>query len=416
MKIIDYDKWGEIIDSLKRHKLRTALTMFAVWWGIFMLVILLGAGSGLQNGVEYNFRDDAINSIWVYQGKTSKPYKGLPAGRWISFDNDDFDNLNKQIPEIEYATGRLYIGGEYFVSYKNKAFSFDIRSVHPGHQVIENTIITRGRFINEKDIEEFRKVAVIGTKVTDAFFENGTSPLGKQISIKGTTYQIVGEFTDDGSDNELRKIYLPITTIQKVVTGRERIDQMMFTVGNANLKESKQIEKQIRKEMALRKQYDIEDENAIWVRNNVENFQEFQMVFAFINAFIWFVGIGSIIAGVIGVSNIMLIVVKERTREIGIRKALGATPPSILNMIITESLVLTGFAGYLGLITGVAILYIIKWFLETNELESEFFRNPGVNFWVVFSALILLVLCGVLAGLIPALQAVKVNPVQAMKE
>ncbi|MCB0662552.1 MAG: ABC transporter permease, partial [Saprospiraceae bacterium] len=339
MKWIDYDKWGEILDSLKRHKLRTALTMFAVWWGIFMLVILLGAGSGLQNGVEYNFRDDAINSIWLYQGKTSKPYKGLPAGRWITFENDDFNTLKSQIPGIEYSTGRLYMSGEYFVTYQNKAFSFDIRSVHPGHQMIENSIITRGRFLNDKDIEEFRKVAVIGTKVTEAFFDEDESPIGKQISIKGTTYQVVGEFTDDGSDNELRKIYLPLTTVQKVVTGRDNIDQMMFTIGDATLEESQVIEKQIRSEMALRKQYDIEDENAMWVRNNVENFQEFQMVFAFINAFIWFVGIGSIIAGVIGVSKIMLIVVKERTREIGIRKALGATPPSILNMIITESLV-----------------------------------------------------------------------------
>ncbi|MEZ5059783.1 MAG: ABC transporter permease [Saprospiraceae bacterium] len=416
MKLIDYDKWGEIIDSLKRHKLRTFLTMFAVWWGIFMLVLLLGAGSGLQNGVEFNFRDDAINSIWVYPGKTSEPYKGLPAGRWINFDNSDYTATTTGIDGVEYATGRLYMSGEYFVTYQNKAFSFDIRSVNPGHQMIENTEILRGRYINEKDIEEYRKVAVIGTKVSEAFFEKDENPIGKELTIKGTTYMVVGEFTDSGGDNELRKIYLPITTVQKVVTGRDRIDQMMFTIGDAGLEESQRIENNIRSEMASRKQFSVNDENAIWIRNNVENFQEFQMVFGFINAFIWFVGIGSIIAGVIGVSNIMLIVVKERTREIGIRKALGATPPSIINMIITESMVLTGFAGYLGLITGVVVLYLVNWFLVSNSMESEFFRNPGVNFWVVFSALILLVICGVVAGLIPALQAVKINPVQAMKE
>jgi len=297
--MIDLDKWREIFDSMARHKLRTFLTALSVWWGIFMLVILLGAGSGLQNSVERNFSDDAINSIWLWPGKTSEPYKGLPAGRRISFDNDDFDHLNTSIKEIEHSTGRFYLSGEALVTYGGKSLSFDIRSVHPGHKVLENTLVVKGRYLNDKDMDKFRKVCVIGTAVVDGFFKKGEEPLGAYLRIKGIDYQVVGVFSDTGHENELRKVYLPITTVQKIEGAQGRIHQMMFTVGNATVPESKEIEQRILKELATNNKFSPEDDQAVYINNGVENYNEFQTVFTFIKGFIWFVGIGSIIAGVI---------------------------------------------------------------------------------------------------------------------
>ena len=415
MRWIDYDKWQEIFDSLRRHKLRTALTVLSVWWGIFMLVILMGAGNGLQNSVEHNFRDDAINSLWIYRGKTSKPYKGLPEGRFISFNNQDYDVLRSEVDNVEYLTGRYYLSGEYFVSYKRKSLSFDVRSVHPDHQLLENTIMTEGRFLNQKDLDLYRKVCVIGELVKEGLFEENDA-VGEYIRVKGVDYRVVGVFTDTGGENELRKIYLPISTAQKVYSGTDRIHQLMLTMKESDKTSSEQLANEVRVQLAALHKFDPTDKQAIYINNNVEEFSNFKTVFAFIKAFIWFVGIGSIIAGVIGVSNIMLIIVKERTREIGVRKALGATPRSIISMILQESVFLTAISGYLGLLSGFIVVYGLNAIMVKNEIETEFFRNPEVDFGTVFAALVLLVVCGALAGLIPALQAVRINPVTAMRQ
>ena len=413
--MIDFDKWQEIFSSIRRHKLRTFLTALSVWWGIFMLVILLGAGSGLQNSVEHNFRDDAINSLWIYRGTTSKPFKGLKSGRFIRFKNDDYDFLRSGVKGVEYLTGRYYPSGDYFVRYKNKSISFDVRSVHPEHKFLENTIIAEGRFLNELDIEKFRKVCVIGKVVKDEFFGEENGAIGEYINIKGIDFKIVGIFTDEGHENEMRKIYLPITTAQKVYGGNENIHQLMLTMGDANLAETRRLEKTIREEMAARHKFSVDDEQAIYISNGFEEYREFRLVFAFIKGFIWFVGIGSIIAGVIGVSNIMLIIVKDRTREIGVRKALGATPYSIISMIVQEAILITALAGWMGILTGVGLIYAINSALVANEVEIEYFRNPEVNFGVVVAAFIILLISGTLSGLIPAMQAAKINPVKAMK-
>lgn len=413
--MFDLDKWNEIFDSLQRHKLRTFLTALSVWWGIFMLIILMGAGKGLQNSVEHNFRDDALNSIWVYRGKTSEPYQGLPAGRQIQFTNADYDLISERIEGVEHTTGRYYMWGEYVVKRDNNALSFDVRSIHPGHQYLENTIMLEGRYINEMDIQKFRKVCIIGTKVQEGFFKGGENPIGKYINIKGIEWKIVGIYTDEGHENEVRKIYLPITTAQKVYEGTDRIHQLMMTVGDATVEESKKIEQQLREEFALLHKYSANDKQAIYVNNNLEQYQEFQTVFAFINGFLWFVGIGSIIAGVIGVSNIMLIIVKDRTKEIGIRKALGATPRSIVSMIVQEAILITSVAGYIGLLSGFGLVYGIDALMVQNDIEVEFFRNPEIDFHVILIALIFLVISGALSGLIPAIQAVRINPVIAMK-
>ncbi|MCB0704654.1 MAG: ABC transporter permease [Saprospiraceae bacterium] len=414
--MFDLDNWQEIFDTIRRHKLRTFLTALSVWWGIFMLVVLLGSGSGLRNSFEHNFRDDALNSIWVYRGQTSISYQGLPAGRYLQFSNDDYDMLRNEVEGIDKLTGRYYLTGEYVVNYQDKSLSFDVRTVHPDHLFLENTLMTEGRFINDKDIREIRKVCVLGDLIVEDLFEEGADPVGEYVQVKGVEYQVVGVFTDEGGENERRRIYLPITTAQRIDSGTERIHQLMFTVSDPTLEGSKKVEEQVRQHMASLHQFDPKDDQALYINNNLQEYQQFQTVFNMIDGFLWFVGIGSIIAGVIGVSNIMLIVVKERTREIGVRKALGATPRSIIGMILLESVFLTGMAGYIGLLSGFGVVYGINALMKANDVELEFFYNPEVSFGAVIIALIILVVCGALAGLIPALQAAKVQPIEAMKQ
>ncbi len=406
--MFDYDKWQEIFNSIKRHKLRTILTALGVFWGIFMLVILLGAGSGLENGVRYEFRDDAINSIWLFRGTTSKPFNGLPEGRRIQFNNDDFNYIKNNFPQIEHMTGRFYPPGDQILVYKDKKLTFPIRAVHPGHQFVERTQMTSGRYINEKDLDEYRKVVVIGgTVVKDVFGDE--DPIGKQVQIGKTAYKVVGTYHDTGGENEMRNMYLPITTAQTVFNARDEIHMIMFTTGNLSLAAMNRLAEGVRYAFAGRLQFDPTDKRAIWVRNVAEQYQQFEDLFSVIKMLVWMVGIGSIIAGVIGVSNIMLIVVKDRTKEIGIRKAMGATPYSIVSMVLQEALIITSIAGYLGLVAGIVCISLL------GSVEVDYFRQPHMPFGVALGALIVLVLAGTLAGLMPALQAARINPVQAMK-
>ncbi|MEN0003138.1 MAG: ABC transporter permease [Bacteroidota bacterium] len=406
--MFDLDKWQEIFNSIKRHKLRTTLTALGVFWGIFMLVLLLGAGQGLQNGVEYMFRDDATNSIWIRRGTTSEEHNGLPKGRRIQFDNEDYAFLMEQFEDVEHLTGRFYLSGDRTVTYGDKNLSFPVRAVHPGHKFLENTIITKGRYLNQTDLDETRKVAVIGKIVKETLFGEEEA-IGKEIDIGGIVYKVTGVYRDTGGEGEMRIIYLPITTAQKVYAGTNEIHQLMLTAGDLPVPEMQQLEKEIRAAFAKRKQFSVEDRRALFISNIAEEFEQFQNLFWSIRAFVWFVGIGTLFAGVIGVSNIMLIVVKDRTREIGIRKALGATPRSIISMILQEAIFITAIAGYLGVIIGVGLLAI------AGNVEADFFRNPQVNFGVVFTATLVLVIAGALAGLMPALQAARINPVVAMK-
>ena len=406
--MIDFDKWQEILSSIRRHPMRTALTALGVFWGIFMLIILLGAGKGLQNGVEYEFRDDAINSVWIRRGVTSMPYNGLPKGRSISFSNEDYNMLAESFDGVEHLTGRYYLSGDQTVSYGDKQLSFNTRSVHPGHQYLENTIMMTGRYINDTDIEAFRKVAVIGKIVQQDIFGE-EDPLGKEIAIGGIVYKVVGTYRDTGGENEMRTIYIPISTAQKVYAGTNEVHQIMFTTGDLSVEEVQQLEHEVRAAFARRHEFDVEDRRAIYLFSAAEEFQRFNQLFASIRGFVWFVGIGSIFAGIIGVSNIMLIVVKDRTREIGIRKALGATPYSIVSMILQEAIVITAVAGYFGLLAGVGVISLL------SSMEVDYFRNPRVDIWVGVIATIVLVIAGALAGLMPAMKAARIHPIEAMR-
>ncbi len=409
MAWVDVDKWHEIFNSIRRHKLRTALTAFGVAWGIFMLVLLLGAINGLQNSFEYDFRDDAINSIWLYRGTTSLDYNGLNKGRRIQFDNSDYEYLQDAFPEIEDLSGRFYISSSELVKYKKNVLSLNTRSVHPGHKILENTDIINGRYLNQNDLDEYRKVAVIGKIAKKQLFGDDEEAIGKEIQIGQIVYKVIGVFYDTGGENEMKNIYIPITTAQRIYADGSRIHQLMISGGDLSIDQMAQLEDKIRVGMAQRKQFDPADRRALRINNLAKEFEQFSSLFKAFGAITWIVGIFSIIAGVIGVSNIMLIIVKDRTKEIGIRKAIGATPRSIVAMILQESIFITGMAGYMGMIAGIGIIAL------ASGVESDFFRHPQVDLGIVVSATLVLVFAGGLAGLLPAIKAARINPVTAIK-
>lgn len=409
MSWIDVDKWQEIFNSIRRHKLRTSLTAFGVAWGIFMLVLLMGSINGLMNSFEHDFRDDAVNSLWLYRGTTSKDFNGLNKGRNIQFDNSDYDFLKNQFPQIDEMSGRFYLNGDQIAKYGDLSFSYNVRSVHPGHQILENTEIINGRYINETDIDEFRKVAVIGKLVKSQLMPDVDDAIGKEISIGGIIYKVVGVFYDSGGEREMKNIYLPISTAQKIYSDGNKIHQLMISGGDLSLEEMQKMENDIRVSFAARKQFDASDKRALRINNRAENFQQFSSLFRAFKVITWIVGIFSIIAGVIGISNIMLIIVKDRTKEIGIRKALGATPRSIVSMILQESIFITAVAGYVGMVAGIAIIALVA------DAESDFFRHPRVDLGIIIMATVILVVAGGLAGLIPAIKAARINPVHAIK-
>jgi putative ABC transport system permease protein len=331
--MIDFDTWQEIFDTLRRNKLRTVLTGFAVAWGIFMLIVLLGSGQGLAGGVEYEFRDDAINSIWVSGGQTSRPYMGLQPGRQVRFRLEDYETVTTRVAGVEYSSARYWIFGSQQVNYRDKFGSFTIRAVHPGHRILEKTQVFAGRYLNDLDLAEYRKVVVVGTLVADALF--GDEPaVGKEIRIGGISFKVIGIFDDEGSESEREMLYLPITTAQRAFGGRDRINQILYTTGEATVEQSRRMADETREILAARHTFDPEDQRALFLMNSVENFHRFVMLLAGIRAFVWVVGIGTLLAGVVGVSNIMLVAVRERTREIGIRKAVGATPRSIVGLVM----------------------------------------------------------------------------------
>ncbi|MCH8330814.1 MAG: ABC transporter permease, partial [Bacteroidetes bacterium] len=355
----------------------------------------------------------AINSIWISPGQTSVPYKGMQSGRYIRFTNDDHDEIERTILGVEHITSRFSMWGGNTVSYKNEYGTFNIRSVHPAHKYLENTIVTSGRFINDIDLEQFRKVVSIGKLVKEALFkDNEEEPIGKYIKVNGVPFKIIGTYEDVGGEGEMNYIYLPITTAQRVFNGQKRVNRIMFTTGNASVATTTKMSEQVRELLAGRHHFDVEDSKATYVRNNNENFETVTTVFRWINFFVWTIGIGTVIAGIVGVSNIMLIVVKERTKEIGIRKAIGATPASIVSQILMESVFITALFGYIGLVLGVGLLSTLANVIPENEV----FFEPTVDIRIGIIATILLVIAGSIAGFLPARRASTIRPIEALRE
>ena len=408
---IDLDLFQEIFATIRSNRLRTFLTGFSVAWGIFMLILLLGSGTGIQNGIQHEFKGVATNGIWIHQGQTSKPFRGLQTGRRIEFVNDDYEEIKATVPGVEHITARFYKWGNNTITYKEESGVFNIIGCHPAHRHIKKTVLLEGRHINDNDLGEFRKVAYIGQQVRDQLFKDET-PIGKYISINGVLFTVIGVFEDEGNERWERILYLPITTVQKVYGGRNRIHAVMLTAGDATIAESKAMQETVRRKMAARHHFDPRDEKALRIWDSVEEFQKFMALFRSIRIFIWLIGIGTIFAGIVGISNIMLIAVKERTKEIGIRKALGATPWSIISLILTESVLITTVSGYIGLVMGVGTIEL----LAGNLPALDLFRNPEVDFRVALSALGLLVMAGLIAGFFPARRAAGIQPVEALRD
>ncbi len=405
------DRFQEIYSTIQKNKLRTVLTGFSVAWGIFMLVLLLGSGTGIENGVKNEFRNVATNSIWVHPGQTSKPYKGLQPGRQIEFTNTDYDEIKANLDGVEHITARYYLWNTNLITYKKEYGAFNIIAFHPDHKFLENTILKEGRLINELDISRARKVATIGTLVKEQLFKDEPA-VGKFITINGVLFKVIGVHFDDGREMHLRLIYLPVSTAQKVFGGGNKIHAVLLTIGNAGLEQGQAMEKAVRTKMARRHHFSPDDPKALRIFNTVERFQKFINLFGGIRIFIWIIGIGTIIAGIVGISNIMLISVKERTREIGIRKALGATPNSILGLILSEAVLITAVSGYLGLVVGVAVIELASAYLPKLDL----FQHPEVDFRVAIGALVLLVISGTIAGFVPARRAASILPVEALRD
>jgi putative ABC transport system permease protein len=414
--MLNLDRWREILDTLWRSKLRSLLTAFSVAWGIFMLVFLLGMGNGLQNGVQQGFADDATNSVWMFAGRTSMPYDGMPVGRRLIFANRDVAAIDR-LAGVDKITGRFSMTAgrtaPVLVRVGNKTAPYDVRAVHPEHLYLENTIMVEGRFLNDVDVQDKRKVCVIGEPVARFLFGTTEGVIGRWLEINRVSFQVVGRFTDEGGEGEREKIYIPITTAQTAYNGADHVHMTMFTMSpDVSVAESKRVARAAVEVLAAAHHFSPGDAQAVRVRNNAEQFENFLQIFLGIRVFVVFMGICSLVAGVIGVSNIMMIVVRERTREIGVRKALGATPSHIVTSIVQESVFITALAGYLGLLAGIGALALIDHLMPATEL----FARPEVDMKVALGATVLLVLAGALAGLFPARAAARVNPIVALRD
>lgn len=419
--MFDLDKWNEILLALTRNPLRTLLTALGVFWGIFMLVIMLGSGNGLENGVKAGFSGIATNSVFIWTQRTSEAYKGLPAGRGFNMDNDDFLALQQHLPEARIIAPRNQLGGYMGgnnVTRGTKTGAFSVMGDYPEIEQVESVWVLDGRFINPLDMKGRRKVAVIGTKVRDILFAKEENPIGQYIRVSGVYFKVIGVFrtkqTGDRADRDTQKIYVPFSTFQAAFNYGNVVGWFAITSQDdipVAVAEDKAVE-------ILKKRHKVAptDDRAFGHFNLQEQFDKIQGLFLGINALSWFVGILTLLAGVIGVSNIMLVIVKERTREIGIRRAIGAKPWSIVSQILSESIVLTSIAGFLGLCSGVILLAIVANVLpEPGAGEQMMFLNPEVKINTALWALSIMVIAGVFAGLIPARRAVGISTVDALR-
>jgi len=404
------DRWQEIFETIRKNKLRTFLSGFTVALGIFIFIILFGFGNGLKNQFQQFFLDDATNVIFLFPGKTSKPYNGFKSNRRIEFRNDDLSDIKEQFPFfLEYITPR--ISRIATVKYKNDFDNYTTRAVGPANQFAEKTILMKGRFINQDDIKNKAKYAVIGRLVAQDLF-NQEDPLGKFIDIGNSVFKVIGVFQDDGGDREERYIYIPYTTRQLLEKSNDKLDQIVLAfkpqIGHSG---SVLFERKLREFLKKKKSIDPSDPNGIYIRNIADQLKQNQQFANVLQLIVTFVGLGTLIAGIIGISNIMVFVVKERTKELGIRKALGATPKSVIRMILQESIFITTISGYMGLFIGIFVLKNIG-----VSLQDYFIKNPYIDTSTALFSTLILILFGGIAGYIPAKRAAQIKPIIALRD
>ena len=417
------DTLYEILSTFRKNKLRTALTGFAVAWGIFILIVLLGAGNGLMNAVRANFEDQTVNTVMIWPGWTSKPHQGFRPGRRVQFELDDLDYLKKQFPQnISIIVPTL--------SFRNQTVSVGVNNtvnrivgIHPELSIIHGfrVLSGNGRFINQMDINENRKVAVIHPRTANILFPNQEA-IGQFIRVGAILFQVVGIY-EDNSDNEGgggHRIFVPFTTAREVFIAGPFVHEIAMVVENLPTKtDNENFNEELRKALARKKQFDPTDNSAIWIWNRFENYLQTNMIFNVLSIAIWIIGLFTLISGIVGVSNIMLISVKERTKEFGIRKAIGATPASILKVVVLESIIITAVFGYIGMLLGIGVTEGINALMEAQQSaggsnDMQLFTNPTVDLGIAIGATLTLIIAGTLAGFFPARNAVLIKPVTAL--
>ena len=420
--MFDLDHFQEIWTALSKNRLRTFLTAFGVFWGIFLLMLLLGSGNGLKNGIDAGFTGAATNSFFVWGMRTSKPFAGLPAGRSIEFTNADVEELHRLVPEAKVIAPRLQLGGFRGGATATRGIhtgAYTIMGDMPEIATIQSLAVSRGRFLNRLDVADKRKVAVIGSRVHEVLFDKDEDPLGKGIRINGVEFQVIGLFRSRQSGNDGRRdaetIFVPFSTYQQAFNSMNRVQWMAVT--SVDGVPASVVEQKVLDILRARHKVSPTDNRGIGHFNLEEEYSKIQGLFTGIKFLMWIVGVGTLAAGAIGVSNIMLIIVRERTKELGIRRAIGATPWKVQGQIVLESLLLTLGSGLLGLSAGVGMLELINRLLAGSAAgeSPQMFQNPGVSFEVALQALAVLVVSGVLAGFAPARRAVSITPMAALR-
>lgn len=416
--MFDLDAWAEIFATLRKNRLRTWLTGLGVFLGILILLFMVGFGQALELGVKGKMGGFAANAVFMWGQRTSEPYAGRAANRQVAFDNADIEALQR-VPGIQHLAPRNQLGGfreGSNVRRGTKVGNFQVSGDYPAFQYVQTPLMKAGRFINDADIVDRRKVCAIGTGVVDQLFVDGSDPIGQYIEAFGIYFQVVGVFgtRQKGQQGEraLNAVHIPFTTFQQAFHYGDKVG--WFAIAGEPSASAATIEERVRQVLAERHRIAPTDENAIGSFNAGREFKKVRSTFEIINKVMWFAGLMTLAAGVIGVSNIMLISVRERTKELGVRKALGATPGRIVRMIVSEAVVLTAIAGYLGIVAGTALLEVGAW-LIAKAGDDVPFGPPSVSLTLAASAGVVIVAFGALAGVIPALHAAKIQPVEALR-
>ena len=408
--MFNLERWIEIYQSIRKNKLRAVLSGFTVSLGILLFIILFGLGEGLKNSYKDLFLNEANNLIAIYPGKTTKPFGGYKSNRRIEFENSDItDIINNFSSSIEYINPT--INASEFITYKLESFSYSIEAVSPSNQFIRKHVLMNGRYINILDINKKNKVAVIGRLVARDLFKQ-EDPLGKFINIGSRAFKVVGVFQDSGGDVEESKVIIPYTTRQQILMGTDKLGNITLTF-NPDIGSSGGIalSDNLKKFLKKKKSIDPTDPSGLFIRNVADEFKRSMQFAGVLQIIVTFVGIGTLIAGIIGISNIMVFIVKERTKELGIRKALGASPSEIIKMIITESIFITSVSCIFGMVGGIILLNSVD-----TGLHEYFITRPGVNIGLAITATIVLIVFGVVAGYIPAKRAAQIKPIIALRD
>ena len=404
--------------SIQKNKLRTLLTGFSIAWGIFMLIVLLASGNGFKNGMLANFSFMSTNSLTIFPGRTTLAYKGMPKSRSIAFKIDDIEMLSNTMSNNATKVLPMVRVGSKNIINKSDYSNNDIRGITPEYLDFSNQYIveSKGRNINETDLKEERKVILLHEKTVEVLFRDNKNPVGKYVRVENIPFKIAGIYADFSGGEQSPRAYIPMNTAHKIFVPSGEISNISIELeGIENEEQNTQFEEQVRSRLGQKHQFDPADKSALWIWNRLSDYMQTSGIFNGINLFVWIIGIGTLIAGVVGISNIMLITVKERTHEFGVRKALGATPFSIISLVLTESVVITAAFGYIGMIAGVGLTELICYVMEMGGQESSsegsisIFQNPSVDLHIVFMATGILIIAGLIAGSAPATRDVSIK-------